>query len=199
LASSPDQSDTLEFSQAIPFTLRPKNLQGYVGDVGFDPLYISERASMNYLRAAELKHGRIASAAWAGWVAVDVGFRFNGLGTSSSADAFLALVPKTAMQTHPDGFWYEPLTWAISIITLFECLHYEDSKEWLFDENQAQQYQIGDFGWDANLLSGKSAEYIEDMKLKELKNVRLGMLAFAGTFVQAVVVGAHEFPYMSGF
>ena len=43
-----------EKSPALPFLPYPENLKGYVGDVGFDPLRISDYVPMDYLREAEL-------------------------------------------------------------------------------------------------------------------------------------------------
>ena len=47
-----------EKSPAIPFLPAPANCEGYVGNVGFDPLRVSEWGlPVDYLREAELKHG----------------------------------------------------------------------------------------------------------------------------------------------
>merc|ERR1719273_2489625 len=64
-----------EKSKALPFLPYPENLRGYVGDVGFDPLRFSDFVPMDWLREAELKHGRICMLAWSGFVAVDCGLR----------------------------------------------------------------------------------------------------------------------------
>merc|ERR1719384_1828294 len=62
-----------ERSASLPFLPRPQNCKGYVGDVGFDPFSFSDRSfGMEFLREAELKHGRICMLAWTGWVAVDL-------------------------------------------------------------------------------------------------------------------------------
>lgn len=43
--------------RSIPFLLKPKNLDGYVGDVGFDPLGLAEQFDIRWMREAELKNG----------------------------------------------------------------------------------------------------------------------------------------------
>ena len=68
-----------EKSQALAFLPAPKNLKGYVRDVGFDPLRFSDFVLMDYLREAELKHGRVCMLAWTGFVAVDMGARIYPL------------------------------------------------------------------------------------------------------------------------
>ena len=62
-------------SQALPFLEAPPNCEGYVGNVGFDPFRFSDFAPVDFLREAELKHGRIAMMAWLGYVSVDLGVR----------------------------------------------------------------------------------------------------------------------------
>merc|ERR1712032_936052 len=55
-------------SKAMPFLESPKNLKGYVGDVGFDPLGFSEYFDMKWLREAEIKHGRVSMLATVGFI-----------------------------------------------------------------------------------------------------------------------------------
>ena len=51
-----------EKSKAVPFLPRPEKLDGsLVGDVGFDPLLITDTLpDLQYARTAELKNGRVA-------------------------------------------------------------------------------------------------------------------------------------------
>lgn len=54
-------------SKAVPFLSRPEKLDGTLaGDVGFDPLGISNYWDIKWMREAELKHGRICMLATAG-------------------------------------------------------------------------------------------------------------------------------------
>ena len=57
--------------------------------------------------------------------------------------------------------------------------------------------EAGDFGLDPlGYLKGKSEEEVNRMKLRELKNARLAMLAFAGVVTQSGLSDAtHAFPY----
>ena len=57
--------------------------------------------------------------------------------------------------------------------------------------------EAGDFFLDPlQLLKNKSKEEIDDMKLRELKNGRLAMLAFAGVVTQCQI-GHTTFPYVN--
>ena len=58
-----------ENSASVPFLTRPAALDGsMVGDVGFDPLGFSAKYPLNWLREAELKHGRVAMLATLGTI-----------------------------------------------------------------------------------------------------------------------------------
>ena len=66
----------VEKSAAIPFLKKPPALDGSMaGDIGFDPLLLSNVVPLQWAREAELKHARICMLATAGWVSVDLGFR----------------------------------------------------------------------------------------------------------------------------
>merc|ERR1719409_1894939 len=65
-------------SRALPWAEAPEHLQGMVGNADFDPWGLSTPANIKWMREAELKHGRMAQLAWAGYVAVDLGMKFPG-------------------------------------------------------------------------------------------------------------------------
>lgn len=203
--------DKTERSAAIPFLPRPANLDGsMVGDVGFDPMYLSSIPknfagfiqppqwedvpgipTLYWMREAELKHGRVCMLAWFGWVAADGGFgfplRFPGsiYSVESIPDSFSAhdvLVSQGSM-----GF----LLLAVGFIefcmnaVLVEVAKGESDRE------------AGDFNLDPlQFLKDKSPEEVNRMKLRELLNGRLAMLAFAGVATQTSLEGGvHTFPY----
>lgn len=59
-------------SASIPFLTQPKNLEGMVGDIGFDPLGLATIFPVKFMREAELKHGRVAMLAVVGWLVSEV-------------------------------------------------------------------------------------------------------------------------------
>lgn len=173
-----------EKSPALPFLPYPENLKGYVGDVGFDPLRISDYVPMDYLREAELKHSRICMLAWTGWVSVDMGLRVyplpEGLDGLSSATAHDAAVTQGGLQQ------------ILLFIGIAEMLSWLSVSQMLQGSGRAP----GDFGLDPlSLLKDKSEDEVSRMKLRELKNGRLAMLAFSGACTQACLTG-HGFPYV---
>merc|ERR1719163_2277689 len=89
-----------EKSQAIPFLKRPPSLGApgsMAGDIGFDPLQISDLVPLAWSREAELKHARVCMLAFVGWVAVDLGFRVPFAPEVSSLYAHDAAVEKGPM------------------------------------------------------------------------------------------------------
>ena len=169
-------------SPSLPFLEYPPSLEGYVGDVGFDPFRFSDFVPVDFLREAELKHGRIAMMAVVGFAAVDLGLRvyptpeaYEGL---TSVTAHDALVKQGAMGQMLLWFSFAEIFASVALV------------QTLNGSGRAP----GDFGLDGGLLKNKTPEYIENMKLKEITHCRLAMLAFSGMVTQAVLTQG-PFPY----
>lgn len=156
-------------SEALPFLEYPPNLAGYVGDAGFDPLRFSDFVPMDFLREAELKHGRICMMATAGFAAVDCGLRvyptpeaYEGL---TSVTAHDALVKQGAMGQLLLWFSLAEIIASVAVMQMME----------------GSGRQPGDYGFDPiGFLKDVSKEKKEEMMLKELTNGRLAMIAFSG-------------------
>eukprot|EP00596_Hydrurales_sp_CCMP1899_P009550 CAMPEP_0119042108 /NCGR_PEP_ID=MMETSP1177-20130426/14359_1 /TAXON_ID=2985 /ORGANISM="Ochromonas sp, Strain CCMP1899" /LENGTH=167 /DNA_ID=CAMNT_0007008653 /DNA_START=169 /DNA_END=672 /DNA_ORIENTATION=- len=156
-----------EKSKALPFLSRPEKLDGsMIGDNGFDPLGISNTIpSLNYARAAELKHGRVAMLATVGWV-------------------FQQYVHFVSAETDPlkvvTALGYGPNLQILLAIGCVELATWDDT----FTSTTP-----GDFGFDPmSLLKGKNEKQVNELKLKEIKNGRLAMVAITGMFVQNLAV-----------
>lgn len=163
-------------SQAIPFLNNPPALDGSMaGDIGFDPLQISDLVPLAWSREAELKHARVCMLAVAGWVAVDLGFRVPFAPEVSSLYAHDAAVEKGPML----GMLI-PLA-AIEVLAgIPKCF------QLLNDPNAAPG---GDYKFDPLGFGGGRM-----MEEKELANGRIAMLAFSGIVTQSALTG-NGFPY----
>eukprot|EP00545_Synedropsis_sp_CCMP1620_P010384 CAMPEP_0119012234 /NCGR_PEP_ID=MMETSP1176-20130426/6158_1 /TAXON_ID=265551 /ORGANISM="Synedropsis recta cf, Strain CCMP1620" /LENGTH=200 /DNA_ID=CAMNT_0006965155 /DNA_START=74 /DNA_END=676 /DNA_ORIENTATION=+ len=167
-------------SPAVPFLPYPENVRGYVGDdIGFDPLRFSDYFPMDYLREAEIKHGRVSMMAITGFVAVDLGFHLPFAGDVKSAAA------------HDFGVTQGALGLVGLVVGAVEMTSWIAVQEML----QGSGRDAGDFGFGNKFLDGKDEAAVKLMKYKELKNGRLAMFAIGGAVTQSVLTG-HGFPYV---
>jgi hypothetical protein len=151
-------------SKALPFLEAPAKLDGsMVGDVGFDPMGITNTlASTKYVQAAEIKHGRVAMLATVGFI-IQQKFHF----LTSEADPLKAIT----------ALGYGPNLQILSFIGVIELA--------TWNKTFCKDSTPGDLGFDPmGQLKGKNQKFIDDMKLKEIKNSRLAMVAIIGMIVQ---------------
>ncbi|CAK9051859.1 unnamed protein product [Durusdinium trenchii] len=164
-----------------------KFAQGLVGSEGawgryeFDPLGFSKKTELvPYFREAELKHGRLAMLAWVGLVVPDFvrlpGEKFSFEAVPVSIDAHDAFLGATGVNA-------QVLFW-VSILEL--CC----AKK-VFEWNSVEV--AGDYGLTSLFPSDEEGQ--KKMRLAELKNGRLAMLAFAGAVTQAALT-RHPFPWL---
>jgi Chlorophyll A-B binding protein len=165
-----------DMSKSLPFLTYPKNLKGYVGDVGFDPLSFSENFDMKWLRESEIKHGRSSMLATLGFVMQEFwtipGYQHvddSNMGpTVVGASAMLQIV-----------FWMGVLEfWTNKGNVTMETMFSDPARV------------PGNLGFDPmGLAKGKSEAEIAEMQLKEIKNGRLAMLAIGGMIHHNWVTG----------
>lgn len=159
------------------------------GDYNFDPLNLSDKCFkfLPYFREAELKHGRVAMLAWVGLVVPEI-VRIPGKEacyTASVVDAHkMCTTDATGAQVGP-MLQILMLCGIIEMTTTFPKIV---SRDGLTLEN------AGDYRLGLNFLP-KEADKATEMRLKELKNGRLAMLAFGGAITQAVLTG-NGFPWL---
>eukprot|EP00593_Proboscia_inermis_P004855 CAMPEP_0171324650 /NCGR_PEP_ID=MMETSP0816-20121228/116321_1 /TAXON_ID=420281 /ORGANISM="Proboscia inermis, Strain CCAP1064/1" /LENGTH=213 /DNA_ID=CAMNT_0011823641 /DNA_START=484 /DNA_END=1125 /DNA_ORIENTATION=- len=182
-ADAAEAPEELKMSEALPFMVSPPNLEGYAGNVGFDPFRFSDFAPMDFLREAELKHGRICMLAWVGFVSVDLGARIWPL-----PEAYAGLTSVTAHDALVvQGGMGQILLWTgllevLSSIAVIQMLEGSGRKP-------------GDFGFDPlGICKDKSDEEKVRWQVRELKNGRLAMIAFSGVITQSVLTQG-PFPY----
>lgn len=70
--AAPPAPPAPKMSASIPFLKQPENLEGMVGDIGFDPFGLATVFPVKFMREAELKHGRVAMLAVVGWIVSEV-------------------------------------------------------------------------------------------------------------------------------
>lgn len=165
-------------SESVPFLVQPEKLDGtMVGDVGFDPMGLSEiQVDLKYARWAELKHGRICMLAILGIVTQEYGP--FGSGWHVPGAQFTSLDPFAAVSQV--GFVGNMQVFAVIATLEFATynLHYGEGEP-------------GDIGWDfLGLLDGKSEEEVRRTQAQEIVHCRLAMIGFVGAVVQTLLFHA---------
>merc|ERR1719379_170844 len=179
-------------SRSLPWTEAPAHLQGMVGNADFDPWGLSTPQNIKWMREAELKHGRMAQLAWAGWVAVDLGIKFPGARYADLSSYKAALIqPGKSLLDQSVG--YEMLLLFLWVGT-FETIGFTQIYNMMEGDDERAP---GDFGFDPlGLLPGNEEQY----KTAELTHGRAAMLAFSAVVTQSALpatfgVGKEGFPY----
>ena len=190
-------------SAAIPGETAPSILDGsLVGDVGFDPCYLSTKADglagyfngifadnanidgLTWYREAELMHGRICMIAVVGFIAPGFG-TFAG-NEWTGPDAFSTTNPLEAFSAAPSASLFQILAFMsalefrrISIITK-EGANYQ--------AGDSQKWGQGEGRWNPLGLNYTPEEYAKK-QLQEIKHARLAMIGFLGVVFQANASG----------
>lgn len=175
----------VERSAAIPFLKKPPALDGSMpGDVGFDPLGFSTTITelggdLNYVREAELMHGRQSMLAVVGFVFPKM---VGKLPTDWSAS--VSAEPLVGQYQLPGVVWGQLLfSMAVAEGIRASIIFKPDSVP-------------GEHGFDPAGFIPKfcnTPEKMAEMKLKEIKHCRAAMIAITGFFFQEAITG-HVWP-----
>jgi len=191
----------VEGTRALPFGSSPDTLDGSLpGDVGFDPIGFSTGpfASFNnplyvegdfmsdieWLREAELAHGRIAQLAVVGFIWPGLFGTFPGSDEFGGADAYSELNPFKALSTVPESAIYQ-------IVAGMAWIEYNRV---IRIKEQGSNRVLGDIGvgypgaWNPFNINYTPEEYA-DKQVQEIKHCRLAMIGAFGLICQAANSG----------
>ncbi|CAN8076962.1 unnamed protein product [Agarophyton chilense] len=161
---------TMEASKSVPFLPRPAKLDGTMpGDVGFDPLGFSDMFDLNFLREAEVKHGRICMLAIVGWVFPEAVYHLPN--EMFSATNPLAAVGKVG--------WLP----VIQILLFIAACEAGTSFKKVYEQKCEDP---GNYGFDPLNLAG-TPEKKKRRQTSEIKNGRLAMIAIGGAIHHALL------------
>jgi hypothetical protein len=168
-------------SQSLPFMERPAMLDGsMVGDVGFDPVgFAKSKADLMSYREAEIKHGRLAMLAAAGWPLSEL--------FDKKLAGLIDMAPLVDAQDRAPSLLngglgkVSPVYW-IAVLLFAGAVDVYGIKK-----SKQPGYTPGDLGFDPLGLYSKDVAGQEAMQLKELKNGRLGMIAVTAFAFQEFV------------
>jgi hypothetical protein len=139
------------------------------GNKVFDPLNLASKYDVNWLREAELKHGRVTMLATVGFLANDLGLkfpyeRFQGV---SSVDAHDKMVETGDMWT---------LLFVVGTCELIHASKIVPRLDGDWEGWEPGNYGLDPFGWAS-----------DTMRERELKHSRLAMIAFGGLVTQSAL------------
>merc|ERR1719226_424570 len=155
-----------------------------IGQV-WDPLKLSELGSdetIAWFRHAEVKHGRVAMAAFVGWWAVGAGLRLPGE-LSHELGLTFASIPSKGLEA-----WDAVPGWGKAQMLLFAGLiEFHDE---IFYSRRGTHYMRGGVPgknmvpglWDPIGFTNKSPEALARGRDVEIKNGRLAMIGIAGLY-----------------
>jgi hypothetical protein len=174
--------DSTPMSPSLPFLARPVILEGVPGDRGFDPFnFASNPDDLQWQRNAEVKHGRLAMLAAAGWPMAEL--LDKQLAASFNLKPLLVFQDRVPSVLN-GGLLRTPLVfWAAALGVGFAIESFGQYKENKYSE-AGRKYTPGDLGFDPLGLAGKSADERKYKLEAELFNGRLAMLGITGFALQ---------------
>jgi Chlorophyll A-B binding protein len=138
----------------------------------------ADKASLLFMREAEVKHSRLAMLAVVGWPIAE-------LFDKTIADALSLPIALTKSGSSPSilngGLEKIDVLYWVAVITLAGIVEIESSK---VQEVKGKDYLPGDCGFDPLNLFPKTKEGSMAMMTKEIKHGRLAMMALVGFVVQ---------------
>lgn len=209
---APSSTSTVP-STAIPGEVAPALLDGsLVGDVGFDPCFLSTKADtmtnyfqgiiggagpsdgLTWYREAELMHGRICMVAvvgflWPGLFGTFAGNEWTG------ADAYSYTNALEAFSKAPSAALFQ----IFSFMGILEFrrinIILEEGDNYMAGDSQ--KWGQGEGRWNPLGLDYSPEEYAEK-QLQEIKHARLAMIAFLGLILQGNISGVGVIDQLSG-
>ena len=182
----------IPMSRSLPFLMQPKAIEGYVGDVGFDPLGFSDTFDVKWLREAELKHGRVAMLATVGVLVTQCGIHLpspNGMfDTTNIIDA-------------PLKAGVSPMLQIIAGVGFLESMNHggKMSASDMFEGTDREPGTFTNPMYGAFRLNSLKEDEVNELKLKELKNGRLAMFAISGMIHHQIIAGTETFGDFAAF
>lgn len=198
----------------LPMLLSPEALDGSMaGDVGFDPLgFAKDKASLQRMREAEIKHARLAMLGAAGWPLSELWHR--EIADNLGLDSILSTndrAPSVLNGGLSNEWIIGAAVFSLALGGLLETK--------AFDAQSKTNYKPGDYGFDpigfysirSSFQLDKIAETLTreekiarakfDMELCEIKNGRLAMLAITADAAQEFISGipiVQQVPFFFG-
>jgi len=156
-----------------------------------------EAGDLGWWQNAELKHARVCMAAAIGWIVQKSGTHFGGTGDSAlfiSKSEGITFEMISAAPTPFDALSLIPAAGLIQIAVVAGVIEVLSLR---YNQDEEADRVPGDFGWDplnyVEKNGGFGSEKMNEMRMMELKNGRLGMLAITAWIAEEKMPGALPF------
>ncbi|EFJ09199.1 light-harvesting complex [Selaginella moellendorffii] len=179
------------------------------GDYGFDPLGLSDPAGAgnfmtpNWLSYAEIINGRYAMLGAAGAIAPEI---FGKIGIIPQQTAVVWFKTGVFPPAGTYNYWADPYTLFFLEMALMGFAEHRRAQDYYKPGSMGKQYFLGfekylggsgDPAYPGGIFNpfgfGKDEKSMRTLKIKEVKNGRLAMLAILGYFIQAPFTGVGPF------
>ncbi|MCO5584013.1 hypothetical protein L7F22_037932 [Adiantum nelumboides] len=179
------------------------------GDYGFDPLGLMDPEGPggfmepNWLRYGEIINGRYAMLGAAGAIAPEILGRLGLIPQETAIPWFrTGVIPPLGTY----NYWADPYTLFVLEMALMGFAEHRRAQDYYKPGSMGKQYFLGfekglggsgDPAYPGGIFNflglGKDEKSMKELKVKEVKNGRLAMLAIVGYFIQALVTGKGPF------
>jgi len=180
------------------------------GDYGFDPLGLMDPEGAGgfiepgWLAYGEIINGRYAMLGAVGAIAPEI---FGKLGLIPQETALVWFRTGVIPPAGTYDYWADPFTLFVFEMALMGFAEHRRLQDYRYPGSMSKQYFLGlekYLGGSGNpsypggplfnpLGLGKDEKSMNELKLKEVKNGRLAMLAIVGYFIQGLVTGVGPF------
>uniref|UniRef100_A0A7N0VD15 Chlorophyll a-b binding protein, chloroplastic n=1 Tax=Kalanchoe fedtschenkoi TaxID=63787 RepID=A0A7N0VD15_KALFE len=179
------------------------------GDYGFDPLGLSDPEGTGgfiepkWLAYGEVINGRYAMLGAVGAIAPEILGKLGLIPAETALPWFkTGVIPPAGTY----NYWADPFTLFVLEMALMGFAEHRRFQDWAKPGSMGKQYFLGlekylggsgDPAYPGGIFNplgfGKDEKSMKELKLKEIKNGRLAMLAILGYFIQGLVTGVGPF------
>merc|ERR1712228_320326 len=158
--------------------------------------------AVNWFQVSEIKHGRVAMLATIGFITQKLGVHFPLYGGPTGSNAFNPASDDAWYLSTSEGITFSELATAAPLDAIkmipgagwVQLIAFAGWFELIVAKQEGYSGVPGDFGYDplgfTKQEGGLESDNLKSLRLKEIKNGRLAMIAIAGWVSDEVIPGA---------